>query len=75
MAITLVGKPDPERRCRGMTAGELIADLNGRIDRAVDSLMELREAPGTDVSRLSGKIQALQLVRDWLRSYPNEVSP
>lgn len=54
-----------------MTNDELLDDINCRLDSAVDGLREMRRAekiPSEEI-RLSGKINGLLLVKDWLRSY------
>jgi len=52
-----------------MTSDEVIADLNERINRAVDELAYTYN-PVVQHPQIEGKIRGLQLVADWLRSYP-----
>lgn len=53
------------------TADQLLYDLNDRINRGVNELMELRADSRIpqERARLLGKVQGLMLVRDWLRAY------
>ena len=54
-----------------MTAEEIIADLNERIDKGVVALT-LAAAGSShpfDKNRLYGKAEGLLVVKDWLRSY------
>lgn len=57
-----------------MTTAEMLADLSDRIDRAVAELVVLRREVDDrpDRSRLSGKIDGLLVVKDWLRSYSTD---
>jgi hypothetical protein len=50
---------------------EVINDLNERIDRGLKELDVLGEASRSDTGliRITGKIEGLLLVKDWLRSY------
>jgi len=54
-----------------VTAEEIIADLNERIDKGVIALRVEAAAQGHafDANRLYGKAEGLLVVKDWLRSY------
>lgn len=57
-----------------MTVQELLADLDDRIDRGIETLKTQRARFDNDTAhaeyiRLSGKIDGLQVAKDWLRSY------
>ena len=54
-----------------MTAEEIIADLNERIDKGVLALraeVSIKSNP-VDIVRVYGKAEGLLVVKDWLRGY------
>lgn len=58
-----------------LTVTELLDDLDGRLQKAVAELFAIRNPihavnpDDPDAIRLSGKIDGLFVVRDWLRGY------
>lgn len=57
-----------------MTSGELLVDLNDRLDRGISHLANLIAESNFEAvtQRLAGKQEGLKLVKDWLRSYSME---
>jgi hypothetical protein len=62
------------RKDQAVTTDDLLADLRERIDAGVRTLENDRNSHPSDhtyeLARLSGKIEGLKVVKDWLRSYP-----
>ena len=54
-------------RKQPMTHGEIMADINDRIDRRIIILAGRSGRAGSLRDR--GKVDGLKLVKDWLRSY------
>ncbi len=56
-----------------MTGDEILSDLGERIDRASLELKKMAYSASTTASesqRLAAKASGLDLIKDWLRSYP-----